>query len=242
MIISSWRGFEIDSSEGYYSFDSGTKAADEGWDFMLRLLASPLVWDRIAFDLSPVEGGEDKVKNRLRAVLDRGLPQEHQPVSEYCQLRYVANVSTYLGLVKALKLSVALLQINFCLRPFGEMPVDELDKLKAWFFKQFSDKKEAQRRWRSYSQVRPNDFMLRGHSEMTDEWADTYAFEALFELKLTAPASYGMSISAGDPSLVMYLLATLTPHYDLEYVGDHWISINRQPDKLDLGASPESDE
>jgi len=238
MIISRWRGFEIDSSEGYYVFDREMEHVEEGWDFMLRLLTSPLLWDKIAFHASPVERQGDKVNARIQAVLERGSPKESQPVSEYCQFPYAAGKSTFLGLVKALRSSLAVIHINFCLAPFNVMPVEELARLKAWFFKQFSDRKEAIRRWKNYSQVRPDDFMLRGHSEMTDEWVENYAFEAYFQLRLTSPFSYGMSVSAGDPSLMLYLLSTLTQRYDLQYVGDHHISINLQPDRLELPTSP----
>lgn len=242
MIISRWRGFEIDSSEGFYYFDTETERADESWDFMRRLLASPLLWDKIAFEISAVEGEGAKVRDHIEAVLERASPKEGQPVSEYCQFRYAAGIPTFLGLAKALRSSISFISINFCLAPFAEMPVEELSKLKAWFFEQFSDRKEANRRWRDYSRVRKSDFMLRGHSTMTDEWMENYAFEALFELSLSPPFSHGMSISAGDPSLMLYLLATLTPRYDLHYGGDHYISISLQPDKLDLALSPEGED
>lgn len=242
MIISRWRGFEIDSSEGFYVFDKDMEHVEEGWEFMLRLLTSPLLWDRVAFFVSSIEGEGDKVDDRLQGLLERGLPQESQPVSEYCQLPYVARIPAFLDLVKDLRSSLAVVEINFCLAPFAEMPVEELAKLKTWFFKQFSDRKKANERWKDYSKVRQSDFLLRGHSEMTDEWMETYAFEARFDLHLTTPFRYGMSISAGDPSLMLYLLASLTPRYDLEYLGDHYISINLQPDRLDLALSPAAED
>jgi hypothetical protein len=241
MILARWRGFEIDSSEGYFYFNNPAKSADEGWDFMLRLLGSPLVWDRVAFDVCPAEGQVTKVIGHIEAVLERAVPREYQTTSEYCQFRFAAGVETFLGLAKALRPSLASIHVNFCLAPFNEIPVEELARLKTWFFKQFSDREEANWRWKCYSRVRPADFMFRGHSEMTDEWAENYAFEALFDLGLTPPFSYGMSVSAGDPSLMLYLLGTLTARYDLKFSGDH-ISINRQPDLLDLEISPEEED
>jgi len=51
MIISRWKGFEIDSSEGYYVFNKNLHNKKEGWNFLSKLLKSPLLYKKIAFDI-----------------------------------------------------------------------------------------------------------------------------------------------------------------------------------------------
>ena len=52
MIISRWKGFEIDSFEEYYIFEEDLKKVEEGWEFLTAMLSSPLLWNKVAFELS----------------------------------------------------------------------------------------------------------------------------------------------------------------------------------------------
>ena len=72
MIISRWKGFEIDSSEAYYYFQNEIEEVEEGFDFMRRLLTSPLVWSKISFNLVPLEEHESKVTEFLQGKTEKG--------------------------------------------------------------------------------------------------------------------------------------------------------------------------
>jgi len=46
MIISRWRGFEIDSSEGYYYFSPEVGSLDRAFEFLEAILRSRLISPR----------------------------------------------------------------------------------------------------------------------------------------------------------------------------------------------------
>jgi hypothetical protein len=66
MIISRWKGFEIDSSEGYYAFEKNLETIEEAWGFLKDLLSSPLVWGQVSFTILPREDHKQYVEDFLK--------------------------------------------------------------------------------------------------------------------------------------------------------------------------------
>ena len=52
MIISRWRGFEIDSSEGYFDVRENLNSEEQGLEILYQLLANPLLMNKIGFALA----------------------------------------------------------------------------------------------------------------------------------------------------------------------------------------------
>ena len=52
MIKSRWKGYEIDSSEGYYGFTSDVTDTEERWRLLNKVFASPLLWNKAAFNMT----------------------------------------------------------------------------------------------------------------------------------------------------------------------------------------------
>jgi len=231
MIISRWNGFEIDSSEGYYVFEKNLKSAEKGWDFLIKLLNSPLLWHKIAFYFYPKETHKKRVKNHLSKLLKKGLIEEGNKY-EYCGLPYVSSISSLLDILKSLKNSLSEISLNFCIAPLKSLPKDEYEKLRVWFLSQFEDKKKGKSRWRDYCKIEEKDFSLGEIETFTDSWVDYYAFETNFTLNLEEPVSFTFNLCAGDPSLILYLISTLVKRFKLKFIGDHGISVDRRPEKI----------
>jgi len=53
MIISRWRGFEIDSSEGYYYFSPEVGSLDRAFEFLEAILRSRLISPEVSFYIEP---------------------------------------------------------------------------------------------------------------------------------------------------------------------------------------------
>jgi hypothetical protein len=236
MIISRWRGFEIDSSEGYYGFCREMEHVDDGWNFMARLLGSPLVWIKVAFSLTAVRKKARELGARVEEFLEAGRIESAEDKYPYCQFAHAARIPVFLELIEPLRNLLRQVEVNFCLAPISRMPVEESENLRKWFRLQFQDERRAKERWQDYLRVREKHFMLRGNNRATDEWLDVYAFEGNFCLLQEKPFSYAVYLSAGDPSLMIHFLETLTANVEIEYFGDHYISINLTPDRLNLSA------
>ncbi|MBN2255566.1 MAG: hypothetical protein JW736_07655 [Deltaproteobacteria bacterium] len=258
MIISRWNGFEIDSSEGYYAFEKNTETADESWVFLEKLLSSPLVWEQVSFALRPREECRRQVSDYLREALIRGTIRkfeytdeiEKEEVSEsrdaydYADMdddhlpshmapEYQAAIPAFLDAVHDLKSCLLLVSVNFCLKPLAQWNEAEARAFRSWLENQFSDKKKAKERWREYSEVKAEDFSLRGNCEADYSWEPPGVFEANFEMSIAPPASFRVNIPFPDPSLPVYLVSTLIDRYKFIFRGNHR-RLDHKPEKLKL--------
>jgi hypothetical protein len=123
-------------------------------------------------------------------------------------------------------------RFNFGIRPLESMEPEENGRLNDWFLAQYKEKRTANSRWRQYNTVNEEDFMYAGNQDLTDSWMPVYAFEGSVQFYLEEEMGLSIYMCAGDPSLIIYLIMTIFPGYTLKYHGDHYISVDRRPDKL----------
>lgn len=233
MIISRWKGFEIDSSEGYYGFTSDITDLEERWQHLNKILNSSLLWDKAAFDIGAVDReAKKKIQSHFAALEDKGKLENTENIYNYCPYVYAGSLQVIQDVLQCFRERIESVWLNFCIRPLKSLEADEYGRMKTWFLGQFTDKKEGQARWREYKTVKEKDLTLGGNQTYTDSWTFYYAFEASLQFYPNTERGLSIYMSAGDPSLVIYLIATVFPDYDLEFFGDHYISIDRRPDKL----------
>ena len=233
MIISRWRGFEIDSSEGYYSFTSDTDDVRENWRYLKKILKSPLIWNKAAFSLGGIdEKATEEIYGYLADMAAKGEIESTKEMYKYCPYRYAGTLNTLQIILDRFQKKVEFVRINFCIRPLNSIEGDEYSRLKTWFLSQFSDQKEGKNRWIEYETVGAKDLTLGGNADYTDSFTFHYAFEASLQFYPTDEKRLSLFLCAGDPSFFIYLISTVFSGYDLEYYGDHWITIDRRPDKL----------
>ena len=231
MIIARWQGFEIDSSEGYYVFAQEMEHIDDGWGLLSRLLSSPLVWQTVGFELRPIKGREGKVDGTLsewrKDKRIRGMKRE-----DYSGPIDTISAADFLSLFREVRADLEAAAVRFAVVPPKLMSSDAYGKLKRWFLRQFADEETAEVRWAGYCRVKETDIQLLGHTDMTDSWTDAMGLEATFEIRLMKPFEYKVFVPAVDPTMIVYLLRSLTDQFGLVFEGDHYISINLTPDFL----------
>lgn len=255
MIISRWNGFEIDSSEGYYVFEKESEDVKEGWDFLQKLLSSPLLWHEVSFTLIPIETHKKDVENYLSKKLEQGVIEkfEHEYEDEIEEERkeydftdededeghlpshippeFKTSILSFLDIFNHLKNLLSLISINFCIAPLKSLPKDEYKRLRSWFIRQFDNKEEGESRWRNYCRIKEKDFELLGNTELTNCPEPLDAFEGNFEFYSKKYLSFRLNMPAMDPSLMIYLLLTLVRSFDLKFKGTHY-TFDYTPDKL----------
>jgi len=181
MILSRWQGFEIDSSEGYYLFSQDLESLDRGFEFMERLLRSPLLSPWISFTIVAMPEHESPVKKQLKDMQHQGIIIEMKE-QEFCRHEtemgkrdysyyliekngefpeprpahrdpdYMAPVEEFLRIAGQLKEKALLISVNFEIRCFENIPPEELYALRDWFTKQYGDRERAQRKWEEFEQ------------------------------------------------------------------------------------------
>ncbi|MCJ7682355.1 MAG: hypothetical protein MUP70_16630 [Candidatus Aminicenantes bacterium] len=233
MIISRWKGFEIDSSEGYYAFSSDATDIEERWSLLDKLLNSPLLWNKAAFDIT----GKNKesseiIRSYLSDLEKKGEVENTEKKYHYCPYVYAAPPLILLAVLNRFREQVESVWANFCIRPLDSMDRDVFSWLESWYLSQFTKKKEGQSRWRDYNKIEDRDLTLAGNQDYTDSWDPVYAFEASLQFYPNTERGLSIYMCAGDPSLIIYLISSIFRVYDLEYNGDHYISIDRRPDRL----------
>jgi hypothetical protein len=231
MIIAGWRGFEVDSSEGYYVFDREMEHVDDGWRFLKRLLASPLVRKTVAFSLRPRRGGPGGVDGFLAELRRAGRIRAEKP-DEFSDPIDIAPASDFLALFREVRADLASASIHFALVPPERLERGARAELKKWFFLQFANGETARLRWSDYLRVEEKDIRLSGCTELTNGWTDAEGLEATFEINLESPFGYRVLVPAVDPTLIVYLLRQITDRFRLVYEGEHGISIDLTPDHL----------
>ena len=268
MIISRWKGFEIDSSEAYFYFQNEMEEVEDGFDFMRRLLTSPLVWHEVSFHLVPLEAHKKRMRKLLQDWISKGLVKEieyedylvrevmdviagydyhdmdarHLP--SHIDPLYDTDVPTFLDIIDKLKNYVELISVNFCVAPLKSLPPDEYEKFRSWFIKQFDDTEAAESRWNDYCRISGDDLALEGISDDTSNWGELNAFDGSFEIFNKPPYSYRYILPGCDPSLTVYVLSELFERFVLRSGGPHGVTLDYSPDKLRLykGYDPDDKE
>ena len=256
MIISHWKGFEIDSSEGYYAFEKNLETIEEAWDFLERLLSSPLVWDQVSFTLMPREKFKQYVEDYLKKKIRQGIIREFEYEDEFekaeiLEIRddydytdmddghlpshidpdYQTMIPLFLDIFHHLKTFLLLISVNFCLKPLDNLSENESLKFHSWFLNQFKNKRKAENRWKLYYDVKEDEFELTGNSEADYTWENSKAFEANFEGYAGHPSSFRINIPSPDPSLLVYLVSTIIKDCEFVFRGNHhWMDY--APEKL----------
>ena len=258
MIISHWKGFEIDSSEGYYAFEKNLETIEEAWDFLERLLSSPLVWDQVSFTLLPREKFKQYVEDYLKKKIRQGIIREFEYEDEFEKAEilefrddydytdmddghlpshidpdYQTMIPLFLDIFHHLKTFLLLISVNFCLKPLILLSEVESLKFHSWFLSQFKDKKEVRERWLKYSRVKEKKFELRGNCEADYAWENHLAFEGNFEAYSGNPPSFRINLSAADPTLLVYLVSSLIDQFKFVLRGRPQLE-DYKPDKLKL--------
>jgi len=257
MIISRWKGFEIDSSEGYYAFERDFSDKELGREFVRKLIASPLLWSKVSFTLLPQKDFKKELETYLHTKLKENsiekfrheFPDElksdkntydfnddiddHLP--SHIQPEFVSTPSFSLDIFEDSKNFLSLLSLNFCIGPLKNLPKDEYNKLQKWFLKQFKNEDQGKNRWSQYCDVEETDFELRGNTELCNcpELADPFeANVELFSESFTKKSSsLRFNAPAKDPSLMIYLLFQLTDSFFLQFRGNHY-NFDETPDKI----------
>ena len=258
MIISTWKGYEIDSSEGYYAFENKIDTLEEGWNFLEKLLTSQLLWSRISFALVPGDKFKQQVEGYLQDKFDQGIIKKFEYEDEIDEAEakafqkdydytdmadghlpshidpdYETTPAFFLYILQHLKKFLLLASVNFCVNPFSRLSEAELKKFHSWFLDQFRNKKKAENRWMQYSEIKENHFKLRGNCEADYSWDTPSAFEANFEMYSGHPPSFRINVPAVDPSLVVYLVSTLIHEFEFVLRGRSQL-MNEKPGKLKL--------
>ena len=255
MIISRWKGFEIDSSEGFYVFKRDLKNVEEGWDFLIKLLNSPLLWDKVSFTLIPIEAHKKDVENYLSKKLEQGViekfehefsvdierekkeydftdeDEEEGHIPSHIEPEFKTSISSFLEIFNHLKNLLSLISVNFCIAPLESLPKEEYEKFRSWFIRQFYNKKRGNSRWEYYCGIEEEEFRLSGNTELINFQEDTDPFEGNFELYSKNYSSFRFNVPGMDPSLMIYLLFTLVESFDLEFNGNHF-TCEKAPDRL----------
>lgn len=259
MIISRWKGFEIDSSEGYYYFQNDMEYVNKGYDFMRRMLTSPLVWHQVTFTLVPLKDHEERVKELVGDYILKDLVKKiehgdwvtreiengierydyhdmgdgHLP--SHIDPMHEAGVPTFLEIVEKLKNDVKLISVNFCIKPLKSLSSEERNRFRSWYLNQFENIKEGKSEWRMYcKQVTEDEIYPEGIIDDTSHWGPSYSFLGSFELYNRPPYSYRYIVPGTDPSLTLYLLSELLERFAMRFGGCHGISCNNSPDNLKL--------
>jgi hypothetical protein len=246
MILSRWQGFEIDSSEGYYVFEKEMDHTEEGWLFLRKLLLSPLLWPKVAFEVEPLEKYRKSLTEKQAGLLRRKVIERAEiqgPFSHVGHPRpYAASLPSFITFIEKARSEIASLSLNFCLAPLRSLRKGAYRKFREWYVARFNDARTGKKRWRKYLRVSSNDLRLRGNVSETDLWTDSFAFEARFDLRLRRPFQYSLFVPASDPSLFVYLLTTLAEYYWLVFKGDHYISVKAAPDSVPIARLPGKDD
>jgi hypothetical protein len=233
MIVARWQGFEIDSSEGYYVFAQEMQHIDDGWVLLSRLLSSPLVWQTVGFDFRPNEGREGNVEKILAEGRKKGRIRVKK-LEEDSSPRDTIRASDFLSLFKEVRAELEAASVRFAMVPPRLLNSYSYKKLRQWFLRQFDDEETAKVRWSGYCRVKESDLKLLGHTDMSDFWTDAMGLEATFEIRLRRPFEYKVFVPAVDPTMIVYLLRSLTDQFYLIFEGEHYISINLTPDYLSI--------
>lgn len=257
MIISRWKGFEIDSSEGYYAFERDFSDRELSREFVRKLTASPLLWNRVSFTFLPQKDFKQELETYLYTKLTENtiekfrheFPDElerdkitydfnddiddHLP--SHIQPEFVSSPSVFLDIFEDSKNFLSLLSLNFCINPLKNLPQDEYNKLQKWFLKQFKNENQGKKRWEVYCEVDKTSFELRGNTELCNCPELSDPFEAnveLFSESFTKESSsLRFNAPAKDPSLMIYLLFQLIDSFFLQFRGNHY-NFDQTPDKI----------
>jgi len=253
MIISHWKGFEIDSSEGYYAFERDLEDSQEGWNFLRKILSSPLLWEKISFALIPFHNHQKEVKDFLaqkvgQAVIEKfehEFPEEmeieraeydftdeeddHLP--SHIPPEYISSVSILLEVLDEMKDLLKLISINFCIAPLESLPISEHKKLHEWFLHQFKNKRKGKQSWSFHNEIMETDFRLLGNTELNNCPEPVDPFEGNVELYSGEFYSFRLNIPTIDPSLMIYLLTTTMNSFDLKFRGNHY-GFDETPDRI----------
>jgi len=168
LIISRWRGFEIDSSEGFYFFEKEVSEAERGIEYMKSLLAHPLVLPWVSFALVPLPGRDHitrelSVLARQKEIYEAREQESFRAESENMKAcyeyqdghrrdpDYMAQASRFLALVDRHQKDLALISLNYTLS-VRSLPKAERDKLHAWFMEQYEDQQKARDHWDYFTQ------------------------------------------------------------------------------------------
>ncbi len=257
MIISRWRGFEIDSSEAYFYFQNEMAEVEEGYDFMRRLLTSPLVWSKISFNLVPLEEHEGKVTEFLQAKTEKGeiakveyydhaINEVLRGIEEYryddetdghlpshIDPLYETTAAAFLDILDEMKDYAGLISVNFSVAPLKSLPADEHEKFRSWYLDQFEDLEMGKKRWDGFCEVTEDDLAPDGICDHTDFYDRTFSFDGSFEIHNKPPFSYRYIFPGHDPSLTFYVLSQLLEHFSISFGGCHGVSCDNSPDKWD---------
>ena len=253
MIISRWKGFEIDSSEGYYAFERNLEDREEGWSFLRKLLSSPLIWNKVSFALNPSHNHQKEVKDFLVQKVEQGViekfehefpeeieterseydftDEEDDHIPSHIPPEFISSLSIFLDILNHLKDLLSLISINFCISPFESLPIGEYKNLHTWFMDQFKNKKKAARLWQFHSQIMEKDFTFQGNTELNNCPESVDPFEGNVELYSGDYCNVRFNIPARDPSLMIYLLITIIDSFNLHFRGNHY-TFDDTPDRI----------
>lgn len=257
MIISRWKGFEIDSSEGYYAFERDLNDRKQGREFVRKLIASPLLWNKVSFTLLPLKNFKEEVENYLlKKLTDNKIekfrhefPEElERDKAEYDFMddiddhlpshilpEFISSPSAFLEIFEDSKNFLRLLSLNFCINPLENLPQDEYNKLQKWFLNQFKNEKQGKKRWTEYCEIDNTYFELYGNTELCNCPEPFDPFEGNFELYSESftkkRCSFRFNAPAKDPSLMIYLLFQLTDSFFLKFRGNHY-NFDETPDRI----------
>ncbi len=120
MIISRWKGFEIDSSEGYYGFTSDVSDGEERWRYLNKILTSLFLWDKVAFEINGKDKeSEEEIYSYLSGLAKKGeiINTEKENKFDYCPYMYATSPLTLRIILDRFKEKVESVWINFCIRP-----------------------------------------------------------------------------------------------------------------------------
>jgi len=150
----------------------------------------------------------------------------------YCRCKHITSTSSLLKILTSLDDEISEVFFNFSFSPLNYLPFEEYEKLNHWFTNLFEERERAYTGWQDYQAIKEKDITFGGFNNYTNSWSDSFAFEASFGLNYSEPVRFSFLLFAGDPSFIVYLISSLLEDYNFEYRGDHYISIDRQPEKL----------
>jgi hypothetical protein len=257
MIISRWKGFEIDSSEAYFYFQNDMAEVEEGYDFMRRLLASPLIWKKVSFTIMPLKEHESKVTEFLQGKTEKGdiakveyyddcIDEVLREIEEYryddktdghlpshIDPLYETTAAAFLDIIDEMKGFTELISVNFSIVPLKSLPADEYEKFHSWYMDQYEDLEMGKIRWDDFCEVSGDDLPIHGICEHTDFYDRTFSLSGSFEFHNKPPFSYRYILTGHDASLTFYVLSQLLERFTISFGGCHGVSCDRSPDKWD---------
>jgi hypothetical protein len=258
MIITKWKGYEIDSSEGYYQFEEQDIDVDEGYDIIKRLFAVPEIFNKVGFRLIAKDPHKEKLEKIINEKLSDGTieklehkdghtkyePSKDDDYDYFKNQRdgmrlfldsqivplYKIDTKLFLELIENMKGELELISFIFAVAPLKSLAPEVYENFYSWYVEKFKIIGHGKTQWKYYCECEEKDIDLTSMNEITYAGGPIDFFTGGFEMVDSYRSAYAFHFPSGDPSGIIHLVEQVLDHFDIWFCGRG--SMGQAPDEI----------